>query len=170
MKQERHFSKAKFYEGNGSLKSSLRPGLLWLILNLALIIHCLSQKIYFSFNFTKPVRCFGVPPTMYSRYAYPSLKTTGSEPYRWVRFHYRPTVMVTVELSWLWRYIMYLRFGGIRCLHLHSRKTNMEAVDFSEKFIKLLLVYTASDSNFYHRLHWMRIFVVFLRLSKQILV
>jgi hypothetical protein len=46
---------------------SLRPGRLWLILNLALIIHCLSwNNIYVCVycNFTYPVRCFRVPPKM----------------------------------------------------------------------------------------------------------
>jgi hypothetical protein len=42
-----YFSKGKLYEGerekNGTPKRmSLRPGLLWLILNLALTIQCLS--------------------------------------------------------------------------------------------------------------------------------
>jgi hypothetical protein len=42
-------------------RMSLRPGLLWLTLNLTLIIQCLSQNNNF-FNCTYPVRCFRVPP------------------------------------------------------------------------------------------------------------
>jgi hypothetical protein len=45
-------------------RMSLRPSLLWLILNLALIIQCLSWnniQIYI-FNFTYPLRCLHVPP------------------------------------------------------------------------------------------------------------
>jgi hypothetical protein len=44
---------------------SLRPGLLWLTLNLALITQCLSRNIIF-FNFTYPVRCLLVPHKMFS--------------------------------------------------------------------------------------------------------
>jgi hypothetical protein len=42
---------------------SLRPGLLWLTLNLALIIQCISRFFvtkYLFFNFTHTVRCFRV--------------------------------------------------------------------------------------------------------------
>jgi hypothetical protein len=45
---------------------SLRPGLLWLTLNLALIIQCLSwNNIFFFFNFTYPLRCVRVPQVEY---------------------------------------------------------------------------------------------------------
>jgi hypothetical protein len=40
----------------------LLPGLLWLTLNLALMIQCLSGNIIFVFNFTYPIRCLGVLP------------------------------------------------------------------------------------------------------------
>jgi hypothetical protein len=43
-------------------RMSLRPGLLWLILNLALIIQCLSWNIFIFFYFTYPLRCLHVPP------------------------------------------------------------------------------------------------------------
>jgi hypothetical protein len=44
---------------------SLGPGLLWLTLNLALTIQCLSWNdihIIHFFNFTNPLRCLRVPP------------------------------------------------------------------------------------------------------------
>jgi hypothetical protein len=52
----------------------LRPGLLWLTLNLALIIQCLSRNnIYFLADlrtpqdvFAYPLRCFRVPLKMFS--------------------------------------------------------------------------------------------------------
>jgi hypothetical protein len=47
---------------------SFRPGLLWLTLNLALIIQCLSWNniyIYIFFNFTYPLRCLRVPQVEY---------------------------------------------------------------------------------------------------------
>jgi hypothetical protein len=44
---------------------SLRPGLLWLTLNLALIIQCLFRNNLF-LNFAYPVRRFLVPPKMSS--------------------------------------------------------------------------------------------------------
>jgi hypothetical protein len=52
-------------------RMSLRPALIWLTLNLALIIQCLARKniyiyiyiyIVCSFNFTYPLRCLRVPP------------------------------------------------------------------------------------------------------------
>jgi hypothetical protein len=44
-------------------RMSLRPGLLWLTVNLALIILCLSWNNVFIFlNFTYPLRCLCVPP------------------------------------------------------------------------------------------------------------
>jgi hypothetical protein len=57
-------------------RMSLRPGLLLLTLNLALIIHYLSRYIYiyFFFQFHIPLICFRLPPKMFSRI--PGLKTT----------------------------------------------------------------------------------------------
>jgi hypothetical protein len=43
-------------------RMSLRPDLLWLNLNLALIIQCLSRNNIYFFNFTYPLRCLRVPP------------------------------------------------------------------------------------------------------------
>jgi hypothetical protein len=43
---------------------------------------------------------------------------------------------------------MYLRFGGICCLHLQSRRKNIEAINTSERLIKCLPDYTASGWNF----------------------
>jgi hypothetical protein len=47
-------------------RMSLRPGLLWLTLNLALIVQRLSwNNIYSFFNFTYPLRCLRVPQVEY---------------------------------------------------------------------------------------------------------
>jgi hypothetical protein len=46
-------------------RMSLCPGLLWLTLNLALIIQCLSWNNIFFFNFTYPLRCLRVPQVDY---------------------------------------------------------------------------------------------------------
>jgi hypothetical protein len=46
-------------------RMSLRPGLLWLTLNLALIILCLSWINIFFLNFTYPLRCLRVPSVEY---------------------------------------------------------------------------------------------------------
>jgi hypothetical protein len=44
-------------------RMSLRPGLLWLTLNLDLIIQCLSwNNIFIFLNFTYPLRCLRVTP------------------------------------------------------------------------------------------------------------
>jgi hypothetical protein len=41
---------------------SLRPGLSWLTLNVALLFSVYHEIIYIFFNFTYPLRCFLVPP------------------------------------------------------------------------------------------------------------
>jgi hypothetical protein len=47
-------------------RMSLRPCVLWLTLNLALIIQCLSwNNIFISFNFTYPLRCLRIPQVEY---------------------------------------------------------------------------------------------------------
>jgi hypothetical protein len=47
-------------------RMSLRPSLLWLTLNLALIIQCLSRNnILIFFNVTYPLRCLRVPQVEY---------------------------------------------------------------------------------------------------------
>jgi hypothetical protein len=59
-------------------RMSLRPGLVWLALNLALIIQCLLRNniyIYTFFQSYMPIMMFCVPRW----YAYPRLKSTAIE-------------------------------------------------------------------------------------------
>jgi hypothetical protein len=63
-----------------------RPGLLWVTLDLALIIQCLSR---FSFNFTYPVRCFRV------RYAYHRLKIAVAYNIRYCACRYGTASLLT---------------------------------------------------------------------------
>jgi hypothetical protein len=56
-------------------RMSLRPGLLWLTLNPALIIQCFENILFL--DFTYPVRCF---PYSLKCLLYPRLDSVGSLP------------------------------------------------------------------------------------------
>jgi hypothetical protein len=86
-------------------RMSLRPGLLWLILNLALIIQCLSWNNIFIifFNFTYPLRCLRVPQVEYHcarpHAAHLAVKTMKDT-------HFRCLILHTcwTHPLWLWYY------------------------------------------------------------------
>jgi hypothetical protein len=84
---------------------SLRPGLLWLTLNLALIIHCLSRNnIFVSIAFTP-----------YDDFAYPRLKTTYPG-------HTLASLITQPYGSEVFSMLKHFRYGepGSRCIDANS--------------------------------------------------
>jgi hypothetical protein len=102
MKERRYVRKAKLYERHNTLpyRKSLRPGLLWLTLNLAPIFQCLSWNIFSQFYlppqdvFAYPQRRIRLPQVEDHCYRQPAHR------WRWGCQPYAPVALYSHGDSW----------------------------------------------------------------------
>jgi hypothetical protein len=80
-------------------RMSLRPGLLWLTLNLAPIIQCLSwNNIYYFLNFTYPLRRLSLPQVEYQCCSGSNLHDSLSSTIMSIGYTVKPRVIT----GWSW--------------------------------------------------------------------